>query len=65
MSSHLHIESYKNHLEDSYLKLIEKSISYKYIDESESDRAAYKAMKIRTKIDQIHYLERDYSYSLM
>lgn len=64
MSRLLQIESYKNHLERRYKKLVEKSDSYKYIDEGESDSAAFKAMKIRTKIDQIHYLERDHSYSL-
>ena len=57
MSRLTQISSYKNHLKNRYTKLIEKSNSYRFIDENQSDRAAYKAMKIKTKIDQIQYLE--------
>ena len=46
----------KNHLEQSYKKLIEKSNSYRFIDESESDFAAFKAMKISKKLNQLKYL---------
>ncbi len=63
LSRLLQIETYRNHLEDSYRMLIEKSNAYKYIDETESDSAAFKAMRIRTKIDQILYLERENLYS--
>lgn len=57
MSSKKHIKALEKHLQASRDKLLEKAASYKYIDESTSDMAAYKAMKIRTKINQIHYLE--------
>ncbi len=40
---------YRKHLEDRYRRLLEKSSDYRYIDEIKSDRAAYKAMKIRGK----------------
>lgn len=46
----------KDHLEQSYDKLVEKSNSYRFIDESESDFAAFKAMKISRKLDQLKYL---------
>lgn len=50
---------YKRHLKKRYLDLIEKSNSYKYEDESQSDMAAYKAMKILEKINQVRYLDRE------
>lgn len=58
MSRLKQIASYKSHLQNRYTKLVEKSNSYRFIDEVESDRAAFKAMKIRTKINRIHYLDR-------
>lgn len=55
--------SYKNHLQRRYNKLIEKSASYRFIDESESDVAAYKAMKISQKLNQMRYLDKELSNS--
>ena len=46
---------YKNHLEERYGRLLEQSNDYRYIDEVKSDRAAYKAMKIREKLNRINY----------
>ncbi len=46
----------KEHLEQRYDRLVEKSNSYRFIDESESDRAAFKAMKISKKLGQLKYL---------
>lgn len=64
MSRLTQITSYKNHLQSRYTRLIEKSNSYRFLDENQSDRAAFKAMKIKTKIDQIQYLEKENSYLL-
>ena len=49
----------KEHLENRYGRLMEKSNSYRFIDESVSDRAAFKAMKISRKLDQLNYLNND------
>jgi hypothetical protein len=38
---------------------MERSIAYRFIDEEISDRAAFKAMKISKKLDQIAYLNND------
>ena len=51
--------TYKRHLKDRYQRLIEKSNDYKFEDESKSDIAAFKAMKILKKIDQVRYLDRE------
>ncbi len=53
----LHI--YRRHLEERYQNLIEKSNNYKFLDESKSDSAAFKAMKILDKINQVKYLDRE------
>ncbi|WP_298782368.1 Lacal_2735 family protein [uncultured Polaribacter sp.] len=50
---------YKNHLLKRYLKLLEKAYNYNFIDEAKSDLAAFKAMKIFEKINQVSYLERE------
>ena len=52
------LDSFKRHLKERYIKLIEKSNSYKYVDESISDVAAFKAMKLLEKINQVRYLDR-------
>jgi hypothetical protein len=51
--------NYKRHLKDRCLRLIEKSNDYRFIDEVKSDIAAYKAMKLLKKIDQVRYLDRE------
>ena len=58
MSRLKQLDSYKKHLKERYLNLIEKSNSYKYEDESISDIAAFKAMKLLEKINQVRYLDR-------
>ena len=59
MSRLYQLQIYRKHLEERYLKLVEKSNDYKFIDESKSDCAAYKAMKLLDKINQVKYLDRD------
>lgn len=49
----------KRHLENRYSRLVERSNSYRYLDESISDNAAFKAMKISKKLDQLRYLKLD------
>jgi hypothetical protein len=51
--------SLKEHLEKRYHLLMEKSNSYRFIDEEISDRAAFKAMKISRKLYQLDYLNND------
>ena len=55
------LHRYRKHLEERYNRLVERSYDYKFIDESKSDRAAYKAMKILDKINQVSYLDRELS----
>ncbi len=57
-----HIKKYKKHLSNSYLKLIGQSIDYRFEDETISDIAAYKAMKVLEKLNQVKYLEREVTY---
>jgi hypothetical protein len=53
------LKTYKKHLQESYLRLLERSSDYCFIDESKSDLAAFKAMKILEKINRISYLDRE------
>ena len=53
------LQSYKRHLEDRYFKLLEMSSDYRFIDESVSDLAAFKAMKLREKLNQVRFLDRE------
>lgn len=50
---------YKKHLIKRYIDLVETSNNYKYEDESKSDMAAFKAMKLLEKINQVRYLDRE------
>ena len=52
------LNSYKKHLKKRYITLVEKSNNYRYEDESISDIAAFKAMKLLEKINQVRYLDR-------
>lgn len=52
-------QNYKRHLKERYANLLEQSNSYRFVDEAESDLAAFKAMKILKKINQVSYLDRD------
>lgn len=59
MSTVNQLENYKRHLKERYLQLIEKSNDYKFEDEAKSDLAAFKAMKLLEKINQVSYLNRE------
>jgi hypothetical protein len=49
----------KLRLQKQYLKLVEISNNYRFLDESLSDLAAYKAMKLLQKINRVGYLDRE------
>ena len=56
--SHLRqLKSYKKHLQERYVKLLEMSCSYSFEDESKSDLAAFKAMKLKEKLQKITLLQ--------
>ncbi|MAD96905.1 MAG: hypothetical protein CMB99_06205 [Flavobacteriaceae bacterium] len=59
MSRLKQLQTYRKHLEDRYLKLSEMSNNYRFIDESISDLAAFKAMKLREKLNQVKFLDRE------
>ncbi len=61
MSRLSQLSQYRKHLEERYRKLVEQSSDYKYIDEAKSDGAAFKAMKIRDKLNRINYLNNEFS----
>ena len=63
MSRLKQLQRYKNHLQERYKTLIELSNNYKYVDEVKSDRAAFKAMKIREKLNRVQYLDREITNS--
>lgn len=63
MSRLLQLEKYKNHLLKSYVSLVEKSDNYRFLDESISDVAAFKAMKLLEKLNQVYYLDQEIQYS--
>ena len=50
--------SFKKDLKERYTELVEKSNNYRFEDETKSDIAAFKAMKLLEKISQISYLDR-------
>jgi len=53
--------SFKKHLKERYSELVEKSNDYRFEDESISDLAAFKAMKLLKKLNQISYLDRKFT----
>jgi hypothetical protein len=55
------LHRYRKHLEERYHKLIERSDNYRFIDENKSDSAAFKAMKILSKINKVSYLDKEFS----
>ena len=55
------LSQYRKHLEERYLRLVEKSNDYRYVDELKSDRAAFKAMKVLGKINKVYYLSNEFS----
>ncbi|GGG97094.1 hypothetical protein GCM10011416_13820 [Polaribacter pacificus] len=64
MSQILQLHRYRKHLEERYNRLVERSNDYKYEDESTSDQAAFKAMKILEKLNRVKYLDKDLSNSI-
>lgn len=56
------LSNFKKHLQQRYLKLIELSNSYRYEDETISDLAAYKAMKVLEKLNRFRYLNREVAF---
>ena len=59
------LQRYREHLENRYRKLVERANDYKYEDECESDRSAFKAMKVLEKLNRIKYLDKDLSSSVV
>ena len=59
MSRISQLQTYRKHLEDRYFRLVEKSNDYRLIDESKSDAAAFKAMKVLEKINRVSYLDQN------
>lgn len=53
--------TYKKHLLERYSSLVEKSDNYRFEDEVKSDLAAFKAMKLLEKINQVQYLDREFT----
>lgn len=49
----------KKRLQKQYLKLVEISNNYRFLDESLSDLAAYKAMRLLQKLNRVRYLDRE------
>jgi hypothetical protein len=49
----------KQRLQNQYSKLVEISNNYRFLDESLSDLAAYKAMKLLQKLNRVSYLDRE------
>jgi hypothetical protein len=50
------LKTYIKHLKKRHDRLLERSNSYRIIDETISDVAAFKAMKIQKKLNQLSYL---------
>ncbi len=49
----------KNRLQQQYSNLVEISNNYRFLDESISDLAAYRAMKLLQKLNKVSYLDRE------
>lgn len=53
------LKIYRKHLEERYNRLTERANDYKFIDESKSDRSAFKALKVLEKLNRVKYLDKD------
>lgn len=53
------LKKYRLHLENRYNELVERSNDYKFVDESKSDRSAFKAMKVLEKLNRVKYLDQE------
>ena len=49
----------KKRLQNQYSKLVEISNNYRFLDETISDIAAFKAMKLLQKLNRVRYLDRE------
>ncbi len=58
MSRITQLLAYKQHLQKRYIRLMERSNDYMFLDESMSDSSAFKAMKVLEKLNQVEYLQR-------
>ncbi len=54
-----HLSQLKQRLHQQYHHLVEVSNSYRFLDETLSDLAAFKAMKLLRKLNKLQYLERE------
>ena len=61
MQNQNQFNSFKQHIKERYDNLVEKSNDYRFEDESISDLAAFKAMKLLKKLNQISYLDRKFT----
>ncbi len=59
MNYTIQLSNFKKQLQKRYERLVEKSNSYRYINESVSDLAAFKAMKVLEKLNRFRYLNRE------
>lgn len=62
MYNNRQIKKYKRHLRNRYIYMLELSNDYRFEDETKSDIAAYKAMKLLEKLNQVQYLDREIAY---
>ncbi|MBU3010759.1 Lacal_2735 family protein [Polaribacter vadi] len=53
------LSNFKKQLQKRYKNLVEKSNSYRHINEAVSDLAAFKAMKVLEKLNRFRYLNRE------
>lgn len=50
-------------LKEDYVRLVEESDNYRFVDEVKSDMAAFRAMKILEKLNKVSFLENGISKS--
>ena len=53
----------KHQLKQKYLLLIEDAYNYRQLDQSFSDLAEYRAIKVLNKINQLKFIFRDTQYN--
>ncbi|MEO9570784.1 MAG: hypothetical protein ABJH82_13970 [Polaribacter sp.] len=58
------LKRYRKQLEERYNRLVERANDYKYVDESKSDRSAFKAMKVLEKRNRVKYLDKETSNAI-
>lgn len=55
MPTTLELKTYTQQLEEKYKRLLEKAYNFKYTDSSLSDFAAFKAKRLKEKINRIKF----------